>query len=193
MAQLLRDARHARLALAFPPGVGVALAAPAGGVQAPVQPVEDGSKWVIVESGDDCRRCEEVTLDGTEVLRDMVGLKQAGGNWYAIRKVLSNELALYPGREASQQRLLGLTFAGTTREEREWRDVAKESHEEKILDWGVPGHGTSSWCLKFINRRNGGPSDPHRWWVQNNGLQQDSWGVQEHDNLSKIIDRLVLT
>jgi hypothetical protein len=26
--------------------------------------------------------------------------------------------------------------------------------------------------------------------VQNNGLQQDSWGVQEHDNLSKIIDRL---
>ena len=26
--------------------------------------------------------------------------------------------------------------------------------------------------------------------MQNNGLQQDSWGVQEHDNLSKIIDRL---
>jgi len=191
MAQLLRDARHAGLALAFPPGAGGALAAPAAGVQAPAQPVDDGSKWVIVETGDDRRRGDEVTLDGTEILRDTVGLKQAVGNWYAIRKLPSNDLTLYPGREASADaRLLGLTFAGTTREERQWRDVAKESHEEKIEDWGVPGPRTSSWCLKFINRRNGGPSDHHRWWVQNNGLQQDSWGVQEHDNLSKIIDRL---
>ncbi|CAL1154417.1 unnamed protein product [Cladocopium goreaui] len=152
MAQLLRDARHAGLALAFPPGAGGALAAPAAGVQAPAQPVDDGSKWVIVETGDDRRRGDEVTLDGTEILRDTVGLKQAVGNWYAIRKLPSNDLTLYPGREASADaRLLGLTFAGTTREERQWRDVAKESHEEKI---------------------------------------EDSWGVQEHDNLSKIIDRL---
>ena len=69
MAQLLRDARHAGLALAFPPGAGGALAAPAAGVQAPAQPVDDGSKWVIVETGDDRRRGDEVTLDGTEILR----------------------------------------------------------------------------------------------------------------------------
>ena len=75
MAQLLRDARHAGLALAFPPGAGGALAAPAAGVQAPAQPVDDGSKWVIVETGDDRRRGDEVTLDGTEILRDTVGLK----------------------------------------------------------------------------------------------------------------------
>ena len=42
----------------------------------------------------------------------------------------------------------------------------------------------------FLNRRNGGPTDHHRWWMTNNGLQADSWGAAEHENLMKIVDKL---
>ena len=54
----------------------------------------------------------------------------------------------------------------------------------------MPGPRTSAWCVRFLNRRNGGPSDHHRWWVQNHALKHDAWGVAEHDNLMKILDRL---
>ena len=57
-------------------------------------------------------------------------------------------------------------------------------------DWAIPGPRTSEWCVRFLNRRNGGPMDHHRWWIQNHSLKPDSWGVAEHDNLSKALDKL---
>ena len=74
---------------------------------------------------------------------------------------------------------------GVRREERQWRDVSKEIREERIEDWNVPGPRTSSWCVRFLNRRS--PSD-HRWWTQNHALKPD--GVAEHGNLMKILDKL---
>lgn len=83
-----------------------------------------------------------------------------------------------------------MSFQETGREERLWRDVARDSKEEAFADWSIPGPRTTSWCVRYINRRNGGPSDHHRWWVSNSGLQPDSWGVQEHETLMKIVDKL---
>jgi hypothetical protein len=101
------------------------------------------------------------------------------------------DMPKYPGREASADaRLMSVTFQELGRNERIWRDVAKDVHEEAFEDWGVPGPRTTKWCVQFLNRRNGGPIDHHRWWMSNLGLQSDSWGVAEHENLMKIIDKM---
>ena len=194
MAQNRIDARHAALAMGAAPGLPVV-----GGGPMPPAAAGDGgianaarqSKWVVVESEGGRRRGEEVTLDGSEVIHGGVGLKPADGGWFAIRQVSSKELETYPGKEASADaRLLGITFQGLSRSERVWRDVAKEMQQESFDDWSVPGPRTSHWCSQFLNRRNGGPTDHHRWWTASNGLTSEMWGVAEHENLMKIVDKL---
>lgn len=83
MAQIRVDAQHAAAAMGAIPGVAQ-VAAPLGAVVAHQavngdvgnQAVPDEShKWVIVESEGIRRRGDEVTLDGTEVIRGDVGLK----------------------------------------------------------------------------------------------------------------------
>lgn len=194
MAQYQRDARHAGLALLYPPGAAVAAAAPL--VNAPVAAAAgmgDGvnAKWLLVESGEGRQRGEEVALDGSEIIHGDIGLKQSQGKWVAIRRVDAAKISEFAGKEASSDaRLLALSFQETGREERLWRDVARDSKEEAFADWSIPEPRTTSWCVRYINRRNGGPSDHNRWWVSNNGLQPDSWGVQEHETLMKIVDKL---
>lgn len=112
-------------------------------------------------------------------------------SWFAIRRLKMEDVVKYPGREASADAcLMSVTFQELSRNERIWRDVAKDVHEEPFDDWGVPGPRTTRWCVQFLNRRNGGPVDHHRWWMSNLGLQSDSWGVAEHENLMKIVDKM---
>ena len=193
MQQMMADARHAAAALAYPPGAGPQVAAPAAVAPqaAAVVALDDNSTWVLVETEGVRRRGDPVVLDGSEIIQDEVGLKAFEGKWAAIRKVRKEDLEKYPGREASADaRLLGIDFQGLTREERLWRDVSKDSQQEDLKDWTVPGPRTASWCVKYLNRKSGGPPDHHKWWVSTNGLQADSWGVAEHENLMKIVDRL---
>lgn len=139
----------------------------------------------VVERGD------EVTLDGSETLQGTIGLKPDGGSWYAIKFVPTADQNKYAGREAAADaRLLGVSFQGLSRVERVWRDVAKELSQEAFEDWSVPGPRTSFWCCQFLNRRNGGPTDHHKWWVTNNNLTSEMWGVVEHENLTKMLDKL---
>ena len=193
MEQMRIDARHAGDALAFPPGAGPQAGAMAQPVVPPGRAPGDGgdSRWLYVETVGEHQRGEPVTLDGSELIRGTVGLKLEGANWAAIRQVVSSEVAEYPGKEASSDaRLLNLSFQNLGREERVWRDVARDSREETFEDWNLPGPRTASWCIKYLNRRQGGPMDHHRWWVSTNGLQTDSWGVQEHEGLMKALDKL---
>ena len=68
-----------------------------------------------------------VELDGSEVIRGEVGLKQMGGDWVCIRRVKDEDIPCYCGAEAaSDARLLGIKFQDLKREERTWRDVANE-------------------------------------------------------------------
>lgn len=194
MNQLRRDAAHAAAALALPPGAG-AIAAPVGAAPALAVPVvgaaADSEVWVRVESEEGHARGERVMLDGSEIIHGNIGLKSGGSSFFAIRRMPESQVDKYKGAEAaSDARLMSVGFQGLQREERQWRDVSKEINEEKFDDWGLPGPRTSSWCIRFLNRRNGGPSDHHRWWVSNLGLKPDGWGVAEHDTLMKVVDRL---
>eukprot|EP00435_Cladocopium_sp_Y103_P006291 s3214_g2.t1 len=110
---------------------------------------------------------------------------------FAIRKMKRGDVEKFKGCEASADaRLLGLTFQEMNRAERQWRDVSRDIKEEKFDDWTVPGPRTTEWCVRFLNRRNGGPSDHHKWWVANHSLKPDSWSVSEHDTLMKIVDKM---
>ena len=198
MAQLRRDAAHAAAALALPPGAPAgaavpgpvaAAALPAAGVAGAPPGVEE--VWVRIETEGENLRGAEVTLDGSESLHGDVGVKTFDGRSFTIRKIKKADLSEYKGKEAAADaRLMSLSFQGLNRSERQWRDVSKEVTEEPFSDWGVPGPRTAQWCVRFLNRRNGGPSDHHRWWVQNHALKPDSWGVAEHDTLMKIVDKL---
>eukprot|EP00435_Cladocopium_sp_Y103_P012562 s3813_g3.t1 len=193
LQQMLLDARHAAAVQAFPPGAGPGLAAPPNPPPAvgAVREADDGRVWVRIETCGDHLRGEIVLLSGNEILHGDVGLKEEGGVYYAIRRMPREEVASFKGKEASADaRLLGVTFQGVSREERTWRDVSKEIIEEKFEDWALPGPRTASWCTRFLNRRGGGPVEHHRWWVSNHGLRADGWGVAEHEQLMKILDKL---
>ena len=200
MTQFRRDARHAAAAMSAPPGGGPGVVAPiAGGapVALPVVAAGDGGAggedyvWVRVESEAGGRRGDVVVLDGTEIIHGAIGLKPQDGIYYAIKRMKRSEVEKYKGKEASSDaRLMGLSFQGLSRTERQWRDVSKEIQQETIEDWSVPGPRTSDWCIRFLNRRNGGPSDHHRWWTQNHALKPEAWGVGEHDHLMKVVDKL---
>lgn len=190
MAQMLVDARHAAAAFGLPPGAGAgAMAAP---LAAPAQVVlpqaaDAGFKWVRVETGGGVGRGAVVELDGSEVIRGEVGLKQMGGDWVCIRRVKDEDIPCYCGAEAaSDARLLGIKFQDLKREERTWRDVANELVEEPFADWNVPGPRTSAWCIRFLNRRSGGPMDHHKWWMHTHSLRSDSWGAAELENCRQI-------
>ena len=191
MDQLRRDATQAAAAMG-----GVAQAAPQPGpvgpaAVAPAAAVGDEEVWVRVETGDQQERGDIMELDGTEIIHGNFGLKTVNGKMLFIKKVKRVEIEKYKGAEAvGDARLLGVSFQGIQRAERQWRDVSKDVKEEKMEDWAIPGPRTSEWCVRFLNRRNGGPMDHHRWWIQNHSLKPDSWGVAEHDNLSKALDKL---
>ena len=193
LAQLRRDAAQAARALAFPPGAGPGLAAPQAPplVQGAPVAAAPADAWVYVETDGVHERGALATLDGSEVLRGTVGLKQEAGVWRCIRNLANTPVADFKGREAAcDARLMGIKVQDQKREERTWRDVSSELKEEKFDDWGVPGPRTSLWCARFLNRRNGGPIDHHRWWVATHQLKADSWGVAEHESLLKIVDKL---
>ena len=162
--------------------MGVAAPVMAPAVQAAAIAPDD--IWVRIETDGNHPRGEEVQLDGSEVLHGEVGLKSDGSKHFAIRKMMKGDVDKYKGSEASADaRLMGVTFQGLNRAERQWRDVSKEVRQETFDDWSVPGPRTSEWCVRFLNQRNGGPTDHHRWWVQNYALKNDAWGVTEHDTL----------
>lgn len=191
MRQLLVDARHSAAALAFPPGAGPQLAAPAVQAVGVVAGGASDSKWLFVETANGEERGKEVTLDGSEILQGDVGLKKVGVSWVAIRRVPASDIDAFPGKEASADaRLLALSFQELRRDERLWRDVVKDIKQEEMTDWNVPGPRTSGWCTRFINKRSGGPIDHHRWWMSAQGIAADAWGVAEHENLCKILDKL---
>eukprot|EP00438_Fugacium_kawagutii_P010865 Skav216249 [mRNA] locus=scaffold20:133295:138540:- [translate_table: standard] len=151
----------------------------------------DGRKWVRVETSGAEMRGSPVALDGTELIRGDVGMIQIGGDWVLIRRMKEEEVPEYKGAEAAADaRLLSIKFQGLRREERTWRDVSNSLVEEEFKDWSVPGPRTASWCVRFLNRRNGGPMDHHRWWMNNHNLRSDSWGATEHETLCKVIDKL---
>eukprot|EP00435_Cladocopium_sp_Y103_P059267 s48_g21.t1 len=191
MMQLRRDAAQGAAAMQVVPGGGAGVAPAVAAPVVQMAPAAPDEVWVRIETDGVALRGEEVRLDGSEVLHGDVGLKSDGVKHYAICRMKRDDIEKYKGSEASADaRLLGVAFQGVNRAERQWRDVSKEIHQESFDDWAVPGPRTSEWCVRFLNRRNVGPSDHHRWWTQNHSLKSDAWGVAEHDTLMKVVDKL---
>jgi hypothetical protein len=187
LAQFKLDAAYAAAAMGgglVAPGaapVAVAAAAVPGAVP----------NWVYVETKAGFNRGAQVVLDGSEVVRGEVGLKLVGVEWVCIRDIKVVAIAVYKGAEvAGDARLLPVKLQNMSREERTWRDVSSEVSEVAFPDWAVPGPRSTQWCVRFLNRRNGGPLDHHRWWVSNLGLKGDAWGTAEHETLMKVLDKL---
>lgn len=71
-------------------------------------------------------------LVGDEILQVDIGLKPGGGKFFAIRKMKRSDLTLYTGKEAAADaRLLGISFQGVARSERQWRDLSREIRQEE--------------------------------------------------------------
>jgi hypothetical protein len=187
LAQFKRDAAYAAAAMG---GGGLAPGVAPVAVPAAVVPGV-AANWVYVETKAGFDRGAQVVLDGSEVVHGEVGLKLVGAEWVCIRNIGVLSTAVYKGAEvAGDARLLPIKLQRMSREERTWRDVSADVSEVAFPDWAVPGPRSTQWCVRFLNRRNGGPLDHHRWWVSNLGLKGDAWGTAEHETLMKVLDKL---
>ncbi|CAK0864998.1 unnamed protein product, partial [Prorocentrum cordatum] len=95
-------AAPAPVTLLGPAGPVVSLAADAPGGAAPLAagavPGPDG-QWVYIEMTTAAARGDAAVLDGSEVARGDIGLKQAAdGSWTAIRRITSSQVAFRGGR-----------------------------------------------------------------------------------------------
>ena len=71
---------------------------------------------------------------------------------------------------------------------RSWRDVVEDVGETAFDDFPVEGPRTVRWCVEFIGRRQGGPMDHHRWWVQSYGLNEKDPAVAQHELTMKVLE-----
>lgn len=159
MIQYRRDALQAAAAMSVPPGGVAGPVAPVVQLPAQVvaQPAGPEDAWVRIETAGDKLRGEIVTMDGSEYIQGDLAVKTIDGQAVALRRMRTSEIEDFKGKEAAADaRLLGVSFQGLSRAERQWRDVSKEIHEEKFEDWEVPGPRTSEWC-DSSTERTGGP------------------------------------
>jgi len=177
-----------------PAGGGPAAAAAAGlpqaaallgGAAAPPPPLG----WVFVESTAVGARGADVVMDGTEISRGDVALKQNPAGWVVVRNLTGGDRAAYQMLESSADpRLIPIQMGpSAVRTKWQWREAVTKMTEDTFAGWPVPGPRTVLWCCTFINRRNGGPEDHVKFWVSSNGLRRDDWGVQDYENFMRIL------
>ena len=183
-----REPRHDVPAPVLP---GQDTAVPSVPMVVDVVPSMKGDYWVAIETTPSLKRGDLVNLRGTEVIRNEVGLHHTNfGEWAAIRRLPEDSDVLgFKGREAAADaRLCNLVVIGDSRRKCDWRDVTPLFSEIAFSDWPISGPRTVLWCCKFLNRRNGGPMDHHRWFVNVHGLHKDSRGVEAHEVALKTLE-----
>ena len=90
-------------------------------------------------------RGEEVEVDGSEIVHGAIGLKSDGQQHFAIRRMKRTDVEKHKGSEESADpRLMGLSFQGLSRAERQWRDVSREVQQESFEPPERWAHGSSS-------------------------------------------------
>jgi len=154
------------------------------------------ANWVLAESrgrvGEEAKRGDPVTLDGSEVLRGDRGLAPVGeGKWVLIANLGTKDPEEFRVEEAHlDARVLPVTRDTAKKRHKPWRDVCASLTELASPDWSIPGPRTTYWCCMFINKRGGGPVDWDRFWRTVNRLSFESWGVAEHEALLKSIENM---
>ena len=63
---------------------------------------------------------------------------------------------------------------------RVWREVVELLTKTNAEDWLGAGPRTLSWCVRFLNRRSGGPLDWHRFWRSTLKLRKQDRDINSH-------------
>ena len=99
-----------------------------------------------------------------------------------------------PGREKrdtpepGDARCLPVKTAGSTRRNRDWKEVSDDSTEIAMESWPVDGPRAALWVVAFLARfAGGGPEAYHRWWRAICKLTIADWGVPEHFQLCRYL------
>ena len=170
----------------------MAAAAPAAAAP-PAPAAPDEMVWVVVESRGGRERGQVVAAPEAAMTRGAVGwvaARHGGGEVVAVRRMRRDEILSYVGEEASRDaRILAVSGNDQGRRVRMWRDVVSELSVSPFVDWPISGPRTTEWCLRFINRRGGGPLDHHFWWKQTHSLGRHDYGVDIHENGMRAIER----
>ncbi|CAK0869113.1 unnamed protein product [Prorocentrum cordatum] len=169
-----------------------AAGAPPGPLGPNAVPGADG-QWVYVETTTTARRGDPVTLDGTELVRGAIGLKQdAGGSWSAIRRITTSQAA-YRGAEAlADARLQPVALLGDgSRQRVQFHESVDRLREEPFPDWPLDGPRTTLWCLRFLDRKRGGAIEHFHQFVSYYRLSRDDFGVTHYESIMRMVDYLM--
>ncbi|CAK0804177.1 unnamed protein product, partial [Prorocentrum cordatum] len=169
-----------------------AAGAPAGPLGPNAVPGADG-QWVYVETTTTARRGDPVTLDGTELVRGAIGLKQdAGGSWSAIRLITTSQVA-YRGAEAlADARLQPVALLSDgSRQRMQFHESVDRLREEPFPDWPLDGPRTTLWCLRFLDRKRGGAIEHFHQFVSYYRLSRDDFGVTHYESIMRMVDYLM--
>ncbi|CAK0843265.1 unnamed protein product, partial [Prorocentrum cordatum] len=169
-----------------------AAGAPAGPLGPNAVPGADG-QWVYVETTTAARRGDPVTMDGTELVRGAIGLKQdAGGSWSAIRLITTSQAA-YRGAEAlADARLQPVALLSDgSRQRVQFHESVDRLREEPFPDWPLDGPRTTLWCLRFLDRKRGGAIEHFHQFVSYYRLSRDDFGVTHYESIMRMVDYLM--
>ncbi|CAK0807083.1 unnamed protein product, partial [Prorocentrum cordatum] len=173
--------------------VAAALAVVTAGPLGPnAVPGADG-QWVYVETTTTARRGDPVTMDGAELVRGAIGLKQdAGGSWSAIRLITTSQAA-YRGAEAlADARLQPVALLSDgSRQRVQFHESVDRLREEPFPDWPLDGPRTTLWCLRFLDRKRGGAIEHFHQFVSYYRLSRDDFGVTHYESIMRMVDYLM--
>ena len=154
-------------------------------------PAAGASSWLAVETKAGYRRGDVVPLSPLAVVQGTRALQQHGASpdGLMLALVQAGKEIEFAGAEAiGDARLMKTTTIGAQRVKVIFRVAVESVQEVAFTDFPVPGPRTMMWCLKFINRRNGGAIDWHRFWEHTHGLKSEFWGVAEHFLIMQAIE-----
>ena len=86
--------------------------------------------------------------------------------------------------------MLDLEFRANERVVRNWREVCQLLTVAKLEGWPILGPRTCEWCCRFLNRRNGGPMDCHRFFRALYTLERGDWGLEIHELALRTLERV---
>ncbi|CAK0827125.1 unnamed protein product, partial [Prorocentrum cordatum] len=156
-------------------------------------PLLELPQWVYVETTTTARRGDPVTMDGTELVRGAIGLKQdAGGSWSAIRLTTTSQAA-YRGAEAlADARLQPVALLSDgSRQRVQFHESVDRLREEPFPDWPLDGPRTTLWCLRFLDRKRGGAIEHFHQFVSYYRLSRDDFGVTHYESIMRMVDYLM--
>ena len=152
---------------------------------------DDGLVWVAIETVGDVHKGSFVAAPTSMLTHGNRGITLVKGQPVFCRRASLADAAAWrqeeaPGGSSSDARTLPIQFSGGARG-RPWSTVEEACQQEEYADFPVTGPRTAGWCLRFLKKRHS-PADHHALFRTMTKLPVDAWGMQEHDQLLRMLD-----